>query len=75
MTVVNNFIFSIDNDEKRVMHSENDNLEIVINDEVDGNNFESMKGSEFVFDYVNLFYYKCHKINANCSGSYIDSPD
>ena len=22
-----------------------------------------MKGSEFVFDYVRLFYYKCHKIN------------
>ena len=22
---------------------------------------ESMKGSEFVFDSVNLFYYKCHK--------------
>ena len=22
---------------------------------------ESMKGSEFVFDSVHLFYYKCHK--------------
>ena len=33
-----------------------------------------MKGSEFVFDYVQLLYYKCHKINPNCSGSYIDSP-
>ena len=22
---------------------------------------ESMKGTEFVFDSVNLFYYKCHK--------------
>ena len=39
------------------------------------NNLESMKGSEFVFDYVNLLYYKCHKTNPNCSGSYIDSPD
>ena len=29
-----------------------------------------MKGSKFVFDYVQLLYYKCHKINAN-----IDSPD
>ena len=26
-------------------------------------NLESMKGSEFVFDYVQLLYYKCHKIN------------
>ena len=32
-----------------------------------------MKGSEFVFHYVQLLYYKCHKINPNCSGSYIDS--
>ena len=37
--------------------------------------FESMKGTEFVFDYINLLYYKCHKINPNCCGSYIDSPD
>ena len=34
-----------------------------------------MKGSQFVFDYVNLLYYKCHKTNPNCGGSYIDSPD
>ena len=34
-----------------------------------------MKGSEFVFNYVQLLYYKCHKINTNRSGSYIDSPD
>ena len=27
------------------------------------NNLESIKGSEFVFDYVHLLYYKCHKIN------------
>ena len=39
------------------------------------NNLESMKGSEFVFDYVHLLYYKCHKINLNRGGSYIDSPD
>ena len=24
-----------------------------------------MKCSEFVFDYVHLLYYKCHKINLN----------
>ena len=52
-------------------------MEIMINDEADEvkkelfhsprnryrNNFELMKGSEFFFDYVHLFYYKCHKIN------------
>ena len=27
------------------------------------NNIESMRSSEFVFDYVQLLYYKCYKIN------------
>ena len=71
------------------MHSKSDNIEVIINDEVDEvieelfhslrnryqNNLESMKGSEFVFDYVQLWYYKSHKINPNSGGSYIDSPD
>ena len=39
------------------------------------NNLGSMKASEFVFGYFKLLYYKCHKINPNCGGSYIDSPD
>ena len=34
-----------------------------------------MRGSKFVFDYVQLLYYKCHKINLNHEGSKIDSPD
>ena len=89
LTIANNFISSIDNDEEHVMHSKSDNIEIMINDEADEvikelfdslknryqNNLESMKGSEFVFDYVHLMYYKCHKINLNRGGSYIDSPD
>ena len=36
---------------------------------------KSMKGSEIVFSYVLLLYYKCHKINLNCGASYVDSPD
>ena len=70
------------------MHSKND-IEIMINDEADEvikqildslknryqNNLESMKGSEFVFHYVHLMYYKCHKTNANHSGSCVASPD
>ena len=64
------------------MHSKKDNIEIMINDEADEvfelfdllknryqNNLESMKGGEFVLDYVHLLYYKCHKINPNCNGS------
>ena len=34
-----------------------------------------MKGSEFFFNYVQLLYYKCHKVNLNRGVSYIDSPD
>ena len=34
-----------------------------------------MKGSDFVFDYVQLLYYKYHKINPNQGGSYVDSPN
>ena len=89
LTIANNFISSIDNDEERVMHSKSDNIEIMINDEADEvikelfdslknryqNNLESMKSSEFVLDYIQLLYYKCHKINPNRGGSYIDSPD
>ena len=34
-----------------------------------------MRDSEFVFNYVQLLYYRYHKINPNRGGSYIDSPD
>ena len=77
LTIAYNFISSIDNDEERVMHSKMDNIEIMINDEADNvieeffnslknryqNDLKSMKVSEFVFDYVLLLYYKCHKTN------------
>ena len=84
-----NFISSRDDyDEERVMHSKSDNIEIMISDEADEvmkkvfdslkNRYKKiglMRNSEFVFDYVKLLYYKCHKINRNRSGSYLDSPD
>ena len=71
------------------MHLKSYNIEIMISDEADEvtrellnslknryqNNLESMRGSEFGFDYVQLLYSKCHKINPNCAASYIDSPD
>ena len=70
------------------MHSKSDNIEIMISDEADEvikrlfnslknryqNNLQSMRGSELVFDYVQLLYYKYHKINFNRRGSYIGSP-
>ena len=71
------------------MNSKSDKIEIMINDEAGENikklfdslknryqnNLESMKSSEFVFDYVHILYYRCHKINPNRRGSYIDSSD
>ena len=38
-------------------------------------NLGSMRNSKFVFDYIKLLYYGCHKINLNHGGWYIDSPD
>ena len=39
------------------------------------NNQESIRGSGFVCDYVQLLYYKCHKVNPNRGATYIDSLD
>ena len=71
------------------MHFKGDNIEIIMNDKADEiieelfdslknrcqDNLESMKGSVFVFDFIQLLYQKCHKINPNSGRSYIDSPD
>ena len=89
LTIANNFISSIDHDEKREIHLKSDKTEILIDDEADEvikelfdslknkyqNNLETTKGSEFVFYYVHFLYCKRHKINPNRGGSYIDSPD
>ena len=80
-----NFVSSKDNDEEQIMHSKSDNIEIMINDEADEVIqvlFQSllfryqigleilMKGSESVFDRVQLVYYNCHQINCE---SYVNS--
>ena len=36
---------------------------------------ESMRGSEFNFDSVDLLYYHLQKISLKRGGSYIDSPE
>ena len=81
------FISSVDNHEEGVIHSKSESIEKIINDEAGEdkkrfkllknkyqNNLELMKGSEFVFYYVLLLYYKYHKVNLTCGGIYIDSP-
>ena len=75
MAIPNNFIFFIDDDEECVMYSKSDNVEIMINDQAEEDIKESSKGSKFVFDYVDLLYYKYHKSNLNRGRSYIDSQD
>ena len=35
----------------------------------------SVRRSDFVFNSVQLLYYKCHRINFRRGGSYNDSPD
>ena len=84
------FISSKDSEEIRTIHSKSDNIEILIGNETDeiiedlSDSFlqryqngleESMRGSEFVFDNVDLLYYKLHKIILDRGGSYIDSPE
>ena len=34
-----------------------------------------MTGSDFMFESIQLMYYKCHKVNFRSGGSDIDSPD
>ena len=90
LTIASNFISSKDADEERVIHSKSDNIEFMSYDnvnEVVHKLFESllsvyqigletsMRRSDFIFDSVQLLYYKCHKINFKRDGSYIDSTD
>ena len=89
LTTANNFISSKQNDEECVIHSKSNKMKIMINNEADEvikdffdslksryqNNLQSVKGSEFIFDNVQLLYYNCDKINPNPGGSYTDSPD
>ena len=70
LTIANSFTSSIDYDEQHVIHSESDYIVIMINDKAvevikelfDSlknryqSNLESMEKSQFVFDYVSLYY-------------------
>ena len=86
-----NFISSKPNsDETRIMHTKSNNIEFMIGsdtnvtiEELFKSLFqryqesleEKMRGSEFVFDGVNVLYYDLNKISLNRGGSYIDSPE
>ena len=40
-----------------------------------GNLETSMRGSDFIFDSVQLMHYKCHEVNFKLGASYIESQD
>ena len=83
------FISSLDTGEFHIMHSKSNNVEILMGIETDDiikEFFKSlkeryqkgletkMKGSQFIFENVDLLYYHLHRISLNRGGSYIDSP-
>ena len=87
---INSISSKEDSDETRTMHAKKDNIEIMMGskkDEIIEELFkfllqrhqeeleESMKGSEFIFDSVNVLYYDLNKISLNRSGSYINPPE
>ena len=89
LTMAINFISSKDSDETRTMHTKSNNVEIMIGSETNEIIMalfkpflrkyqegleESMRGSEFVYDSVDVLYYNLHKVSLSRDGSYIDSP-
>ena len=86
----NQFIFFQGSGETRTMHTKSRNIEIMMGSETNDiieelsesflQNYqerleESMKGSEFIFDSVDLLYHNLKELSLNRKGSsYIDSP-
>ena len=84
-----NFISSKDSDETRTMHTKSNNVEIMVvseKNEIIKHLFEyflqkyqegleeSMRGSEFVYDSVDVLYYNLNKVKLSRGGSYVDFP-
>ena len=89
LTMAINFI-SKDSGETGTMHAKSNNIGTMIGNETDENIkilFESLleryqeglekstKGSEFIFNSVDLFYYKFYRISLNWGGLYAVSPN
>ena len=88
LTMAINFISSKDSDETRTMHTKSNNLKTMIGSETNEiimelfKSFlqkyqerleESMRGSKFVYDSVDVLYYNLNKVSLSRGGSYIDS--
>ena len=89
LTMAINFVSSKDSDETRTMHTRSNNVEIMVGSETNETikdlfeSFlqkyqegleESMRGSEFVYDSVDVLYCNLNKVRLSRGGSYIDSP-
>ena len=85
-----NFISSKDSEEARAIHTKSRNIEIMMGNETDEiieelcesllhkyqeGLEESMRGSEFIHDSVDLLYYHLQKIGLKRVGSCIDSSE
>ena len=84
-----NFISPKYSDDTQTMHAKSNNVEIMIGSETyeiiedlfesflqkyqEGLE-ESMRGSELVYDSVDVLYYNLNKVSLSRAGSYIDSP-
>ena len=88
LTMSINFMYSKDSEETRTMHTKSHIIEIMMSSETDEiikelfksllqkyqkDLEESMKGSESVFDSVELLYYHLKRISLKRGGSYVDS--
>ena len=88
LTMAINFVSSKDSDETRTIHTKSNNVEIMVGSETNKIIMdlfvsflqkyqegleESMRGSEFVYDSVDVFYYNLTKVSLSRSGPYIDS--
>ena len=83
------FMSPKDSEKTHTMHTKSHNVEVMMGNEADDivkelfksllqkyqkGLEESMKGSEFVFDIVDLLYYHLQKISLNRGRSYVDFP-
>ena len=89
LTIAINFISSKDSDETRTMHTKSNNVGIMIGSKTNEiiielfKSFlqkcqegleESMRGSDIVYDSVDVLYNNLNKVSLSRGGSYIDSP-
>ena len=90
LTTAINFISSKVAEEDRIMHSRSNNIKFTsyndgskvahqlfesLRSRYQGNLETSIRESDFNFYLIQLMYYKCHKVNFKCGGTYIDSSD